>query len=197
VIDSNNFVGNVGDGTAAPNAEAAVGLEAQSAGKQSNISITDNVMNGNGKGVLAYNVTNLSISGNTITNSTDALSAAIRFEGNVINSQIQNNVIKDNRGAGIQMSARFVGPNSSILIRGNSLVHNAKGGLVIEPGGYTGTLDARSNYWGSYSGPGGDAGGNGDTIVGNGTTIFFTPWRSFPATGFSFFHAFDFLGSFF
>ena len=55
-----------------------------------NINITNNTFEGNGK-ALAINCTNLTITGNTITDSQDVNSGALRFEGGVGNVTIQNN----------------------------------------------------------------------------------------------------------
>jgi len=53
--------------------------------------------------------------------------------------------------------------------------------VFIDPGGYAGTLSARSNYWGSSFGPGGSGPGFGDAVNGNGTIVDFSGWLTSPA----------------
>lgn len=177
LIDNNTFIGNVGDGTSG-NPEAAVGLEAQTAGKQFNITISNNVMQNNGKGVLAYNVVGLSIKNNLITGSKDSLSAALRFEGNVSNATIQSNTVAFGLGAAMRFSNRFVAPNFGFTVTGNNFIANAAGGLFVDPGGYNGPMNARDNYWGSSYGPSGNGPGFGDAVTANGATIDFTSWET-------------------
>lgn len=179
LIDSNTFVGNVGDGTSG-NPEAAIGLEARTAGKQSNIAITNNIMSGNGKGVLMFNVDHALVQNNLMTGSTDVTSAALRIEGNVTNLTVRGNIFWANHGAAIQITNRFVGPSSNITITQNDFFNDAGGGLIVDPGAYTGTLDAQFNWWGSPSGPSGDGHGTGDSLVVNDNTVDFTPFSRFP-----------------
>ena len=177
LIDQNAFVGNVGDGTSL-NPEAAIGLEAAGAGKQFNITITDNLMSGNGKGVLMFNLTGATIAGNLITGCTDTLSAAIRDEGNVTNLAITGNTLLFNKGAGIMIDQKFApAPSSNITINYNNFYGNAKGALVVAAGGYTGTLDARYNWWGSFFGPDGTG---EDALITNGTAVTSSPFSRFP-----------------
>ena len=71
LINGNTFTQNLG-GAGSTGYEAAIGLEAAtSTSTQSNITITNNVMTGNGKGVLLTNANHVTIAGNTITNSQD------------------------------------------------------------------------------------------------------------------------------
>jgi len=169
LIDANTFVNNFGDGTSG-NPEAAIGLEAQTSVSQSNIAITNNVMTGNGKGILVYNTTNLLIANNVFTASTDATSAAIRIEGGVSDTLILANTIRNNAGAAIRITDRF-GANSSITVLLNGIFNNAGGGIIIDPEGYVGTLNARFNWWGSAAGPG----------AANTGPVDATPWLFRPA----------------
>lgn len=180
-IDSNTFIGNVGDGSGG-NPQAAIGLETQTAGKQSNIVIINNIMSGNGKGVLMYNATNVAITGNVITGSTDATSAAIRIEGNVSNALLAYNTISGGLGSAVRIVDLFVGPSSQIAVNHNNFSANNGGGLVVDPLGYSGVLDATNNWWGSPSGPSGDGPGTGQALVTNGATILFKPWSMAPIT---------------
>jgi nitrous oxidase accessory protein NosD len=179
-IDSNTFINNTGGAAAAPDFQAAIGLEAQGAGKQFNIAITNNVMRDNGKGVLAFNVTNLDIEGNRITGSIDEGSAALRFEGGNVGVNIACNTITDNHGAAVRISQRFNAPDTGFTINENNFVHNVEGGLIIESGGYDGHLDATGNYWGSSFGPGGDGPGFGDAVDSADADVDFSNWAVAP-----------------
>jgi copper-binding protein NosD len=181
VIDSNTFVNNVGFGPP-ENPEAAIGLEAKTAGKQANITITNNIMTGNGKGVLLYNIDRVLIDGNVMTASTDANSAAIRIEGNATNVTVAHNTVTGSLGAAMRISNIFTGPSSLILVTQNNFFGNAKGGLRVEAGGFTGTMDARNNWWGSDSGPSGDANGLGDSLTAPDNNVLFSPWSTAPIT---------------
>jgi parallel beta-helix repeat protein len=177
VIDSNWFIGNVGFGPPA-NPQAAIGLEAQTAGKQSNITITNNVMQGNGKGVLIFNADNITIAGNLMTASTDANGAAIRIEGGSNNINIHNNTVTGNLGMAMRVSKLIAGPNSNIVATNNNFYGNTGGGLRVESGGYSGTLDATHNWWGSDKGPGGDGPGFGDALIASDHNVDFDPWAT-------------------
>ena len=112
--------------------------------------------------------------------------------GNSDDVRILSNTIMNNGGAGVRLDDRFVGPNSNVVINGNNFINNAAGGLVVNEGGYTGgTLDARNNYWGSWTGPGGDGGGTGQAVVTNGNSVNFSGWSRTPI--FSFAQLFDLL----
>jgi nitrous oxidase accessory protein NosD len=180
LIDANTFIGNTGGPAASPDFQAAIGLEAQSAGKQFNITITNNEMRDNGKGVLAFNVVGLDIEHNFISGSTDLGSAALRFEGGNSNVTIERNTIIGNHGAAVRISNRFTGPDTDFTINQNNFVHNDEGGLTIESGGFAGHLDATDNYWGSSFGPGGDGPGFGDAITANDADVDFDPWAVAP-----------------
>jgi parallel beta-helix repeat protein len=179
LIDANSFVQNFGD-PSTTELQAAIGLESQSL-LQSNITISNNTMSGNGKGLLAWNVSGMTITNNTITGCQDAGSAALRFEGFANNVTIQGNTIANNLGAAIRIDNKaFAGTNSNFVITGNNLYANAAGGLVLGSGQYSGTLNATNNWWGSASGPSGDASGTGDALRANGNSVQFQPFATSP-----------------
>ncbi|HWE00903.1 MAG TPA: NPCBM/NEW2 domain-containing protein, partial [Tepidisphaeraceae bacterium] len=180
-IDSNTFFENYGD----TGVEAAVGLESATANSQSNIRITDNMMDSNGKSVLAYDVNNLVITGNVSTYNRDTPSGAMRFEGGDVNVTIQGNIIYANPGAAIRIDNKTIGANNSgFTITGNDIYDNGidtnHEGLLINSGQYSGTLKAQNNWWGSASGPGGDGPGTGDRVYANGNGITDSPWATAP-----------------
>jgi nitrous oxidase accessory protein NosD len=180
LIDANTFVGNVGYGTNAPggNPEAAIGLEAAGAGKQFNVTITNNVMAKEGKALLVYNATGVTFCGNLVTGSTDTTSAAIRDEGNVVNMTVDNNTVLGGTGAAVLIDNKSTGGASSgITVNGNNFAGNAGGGLAVVAGAYAGTLDARFNYWGSCSGPSGAGTGSGQSVSAG---VLFSCWSATP-----------------
>jgi parallel beta-helix repeat protein len=181
LINANTFTGNVGYGTSVPggNPEAAVGLEAATAGKQFNVTITDNIMAGNGKGLLVYNASGVTFSGNLVTGSTDTLSAAIRDEGNVTGLTVTDNTVLGGTGAAVLIDGKVVGtPSSNVTVNDNNFAGNAGGGVAVTAGAVTGTLDARFNYWGSTSGPSGAGAGGGQSVSAG---VNFAGWLTTPA----------------
>ncbi len=170
-IDSNYFTHNFG-GTGTTTLEAAIALQSYTTGSQSNIKITNNSFDSNGKTVLAWNVSNLTISGNYSTYNRDETSGALRFEGGCTAVTITGNSFYDDPGTVIKIDNKAVpNDNTTFTITGNDFYHNAQettpGGMYIGAKQYVGTLNAANNYWGSTSGPGGDYPGTGDAIVAN------------------------------
>jgi hypothetical protein len=164
LINANTFTGNVGDGTSG-NPEAAVGLEAAGAGKQFNVTITNNVMANNGKALLVFNATGVTFSGNLITGSTDSLSAAVRDEGNVVNMTVSYNTVLGGRGAAVRIDNKATtGPSVNVTVNDNTFAGNLAGGVAVDPNAVAGLLDARFNYWGSANGPSGAGNGSGQSV---------------------------------
>ena len=185
LIDANVFLRNFG-GTGTTNLEAAISLEAYTANSQSNIRITNNVMDSNGKGVLMWNASNVLIQNNFISNARDSGSGALRFEGGDSLITIQNNQIYDCPGAAIRIDNKATdGDNKTFTVTGSNIYHNGLdagrvGGLVISAKQYVGTMNARGNFWGSASGPSGDGAGTGDPVVASGTAVDFSNWSTLP-----------------
>jgi fibronectin type 3 domain-containing protein len=178
-IDSNFFYGNHG-GSGTTGLEGSIALESRAANSQSNIRITNNVMDYNGKGVLAYNATGILIQGNFVTESRDTGSGALRFEGGVTNVTVQANTLYDNPGNAIRIDMKaFNGVNNNFSITGNNIYGNGAGLLVIA-GQYSGPLNAQNNWWGSASGPSGDSTGTGDAVEANGNNVVYSPWSTSP-----------------
>src|SRR5205085_768417 len=89
-IDNNVFQRNFG-GPATTTVESAIGFESYTANSQTNLRVTNNIFDGNGKSVLAWNASNLLIDGNFITYNKDQWSGALRFEGADHDVTIRNN----------------------------------------------------------------------------------------------------------
>jgi len=184
-IDGNFFLSNYGS-TGTTTLEAAVGLESLG-GVQTNIRVTNNVMEGNGKAVLAYNASNLTITGNVITTIRDQWSGALRFEGGVTNVTIQSNTIYDNTGPAVHIDTKTLATLSSgFVITNNNLYGNSSAygnpaaSVIIGAGTYSGTADVRSNWWGASTGPSGDETGGGDGLSANGNDVLYSPWSTTP-----------------
>src|SRR5207253_809054 len=68
--------------------------------------------------------------------------------------------------------------NQNITINFNNISGNAGAGLEIASGGYTGSLNAKFNWWGSASGPtiASNPGGTGQAIVDPNNQVVFVPF---------------------
>ena len=193
-IDSNTFINNHGS-SGTTGAEAAIAFEAQTPGKQSNIRITNNIFQANGKAVLFFNTTNILFRGNTVTGQGDP-SGTVRFEGGDTAVTIVNNTVQNNSGGAVVIDSKAVPyDDSNFTIEFNNFANNSEGpgdknSVVADADNYDGPLVATNNWWNSASGPGGDGPGTGDTIYGNGSytpggytlspggDAIFSPWAT-------------------
>ena len=190
LIDSNtianfNFSGGDED-------EGIIALQALTAGKQFNITISNNTLTDESKALLATNVTNLSFIGNTVTNFRDGSSGPVRFEGNANTVNIQYNTIDGNAGPGVAADSSGVSGDSSGFVVNNNNIYNNDGiGLLTIANEYDGPVIAVNDWWGDASGPGGDGPGKGQAVWANGVsghgvapkgsaggTITFSPWAT-------------------
>jgi regulation of enolase protein 1 (concanavalin A-like superfamily) len=192
VIDSNTFIGNRGGALTSTTYEAAISFETQAQNAQSNIRITNNTFDSNGKAVLFYNANGILIDSNQVAYSRDGGSGAMRFEGNVHDVVITNNNIFDNDARGIRIDENVSHlPSSGFVITGNNIARNGlggdgrKAGLFVDAGTYSGMLNASNNWWGSSTGPAGDgsiSGGTGDAVYTYGNQV---NWSGFATTPFA------------
>ena len=184
-VDANAFIGNYG-GNLTTHCEAAVAFESRVTGhvSQTDLRVTNNVMDDDGKGLLAYNATGLLFQGNTVTHNRDHWSAAVRFEGGMSNVTIRGNNVYDNTGPAVRVDSKgFNGPNSNFTVTGNDFYNNStfygtKESLVVGTAQFDGTFDATNNWWGSSTGPGGSGPGTGDLVTTNGNSVAFSPWST-------------------
>ena len=181
-IDANAFINNRG-GSGTTGLEAAMAFEAGTTNAQSNIRITNNLMDGNGKAVLFFHTTGVTLTGNEVTYTLDRYSGTFRFEGDNHNVTIRNNTLYDNTGPAVAVDSKGVpGDSSGFVVTGNNFYGNSTGwsgshlSVVVNGDQYTGAFDARNNYWGSPTGPGGDGPGTGDWVYGKGHVVSGNQW---------------------
>ncbi|HEX3355651.1 MAG TPA: NPCBM/NEW2 domain-containing protein [Tepidisphaeraceae bacterium] len=185
VIDSNFFQNNFGS-TGTTKLESAISFESQTKGTQTNFTITNNAFDGDGKGVLAFNLEGMTIKNNIISNSLDQYSGTWRFEGDVHNVTIQFNDTINNTGPAVNVDSKgYAGNSSGFVVTnnnffGNSSKYTNKVSLKVGAGNYDGVFDARNNYWGAANGPGGVQAGSGDVITTNGNNVLYSAWATAP-----------------
>jgi nitrous oxidase accessory protein NosD len=166
LVDENTFTGN-------NNAGIDISNVAYIGGGVYDLDVTENTFTGNGRGVLLFNTHDMTFHDNRVTNSTLALSAAVRIFDNNTNLSIQRNDITDGVFHGIRLSGAM--PSSGVTINYNNIERFPGDGLLVDPGSHTGTVDAECNWWNSPTGPTnpGNPGGTGEEVVGDAD---FSPW---------------------
>ena len=173
LIDSNKFSGND---------DAGIDFSSTVAGSQSNITISGNEFDANGRAVVLFYVSSSQIVTNNIHNSTGSATADIRiFDGNN-GLTIKCNILANGAGRAMRVS-RIIGSDNSTNITVND--NNISGypiGLVVDSGSYTGTLNAKNDWWGSPTGPTNprNPGGTGESIVDPDQVVNFIPFRTSP-----------------
>jgi parallel beta-helix repeat protein len=164
LIDANKIVGN-------PNGGIGISLT-DTAKPASHLTISNNVIDSNGRGIYLYDTQSSTISGNDITNDTTptdgGTSVALGLFGDVNGLSITNNNIHGGNLRGIRIINANVNPNQNVTINDNSIFGFPSGSVVVDAGGYTGTLDARQNWWGTNT---------ASTILGQTSgTVAFSPY---------------------
>jgi len=169
LIDSNHIANS--DFNGGDEDEGIIALQALTAGKQFNITISNNYLGSESKALLATNVTNLVFIGNTVTGFDDASSGPVRFEGNANTVDIQYNSIYGNSGPGVAAdSSGVAGDSSGFVVDNNNIYQNDGIGVLVVASVYDGPLYAQNDWWGSASGPSGDGPGTGQAVWGNGNS---------------------------
>jgi hypothetical protein len=185
LIEENAFLGNN---------DAGIDIShTDSTQRFSDLEVSHNSFNENGRGLVLFDTDKSSIHDNTITNSTTAMSAAIRIFDNNSDLSIMHNDLTIGAGRGIRISdidavdPSGPNPSSDVVINFNNIgtVGSASfvdEGLRVEAGGHVGTVNAECNWWGSPTGPmnTNNPSGLGEEVVGDAD---FTPWLNAPAPG--------------
>ena len=174
-IEENAFIGNNNAGIDISNASYATG-------GVFDVDVIDNRFDGSGRGLVLFNTHGATVDENAITNSTLALSAAIRiFDGNS-DLTITFNDLATGAGRGIRLRHHTAVACPELERRDQQEQHHAfaNEGLLVDPGSHDGTVDAECNWWGSPSGPTNPSnpGGTGEEVVGDAD---FSPWLVAPA----------------
>ena len=166
-IDSNSFLGNN---------NAAVLPGSTSPFSQSHFTISNNVLDGNGNGFLAFNLTDSTFTRNVVRASTGS---QVVIGGNVANFTLTENTIQDGMTRGVRIGDfGGGGHNTGVTATCNSLSGNATSGLELNADEYDGALDARFNWWGSPSGPtiATNPAGVGQKIIDPDAHVTFAPF---------------------
>ncbi len=151
------------------------GFESSGSTGVQNVTVSYNeVENVSSSGFFLMGASGMTLSDNDIhDNAGNGLSMA----GAVDSTTISGSTFKNNTGYGVKVSDDYtVGANSNISVQTSDIEANTLGGLLVDVGTYTGTLDASQNWWGALSGPANattNLSGTGNS-VSDGVT--FKPW---------------------
>jgi len=176
LIDSNCFTDNNNAGVGFSNDDVAR--------PDSNVEISNNTFDRNGRGVYFYNTSNIAVHDNRILDSTvptdGGTSVAIAAFGDVNGMAILNNDLLTGARRGIRVGSFNVNPNKNVQAHYNNIVGFAYAGLEVDPGGHVGSMPAECNWWGSATGPSNptNPGGTGDKVIGDAS---YRPWLTAPA----------------
>ena len=156
---------------------------------QNNSEINDNRTNGISI-TSVRDLSDLMITGNTLIGNSFGIRLAVSASGS--NIRMQNNTVKGRSGTGILLDSDNVSITGCDIrhndigidvrratnnhINGNNIVNNSRYGVSATLAG--GVVDAKSNWWGEPSGPGGVGPGIGDAVTVN---VDFAPWLAAPA----------------
>src|SRR5262245_12226072 len=154
LVEQNAFKGNDTAGVGISNTNPPNPL--------TNLDISTNTFDNNGRGVYLFNTDQSTIHNNSITNSTLAGSGAIRLLGGVDDLTITSNDLNTGAGWGIRMTDDLDPPNtpnSGVVIHLNNIVNFVGsggpfgGGLYVGAGAHVGPVDAECNWWDDPCGP--------------------------------------------
>src|SRR6185369_14026306 len=104
------------------------------------------------------------------------------FEGNVHDVSIRYNNLYGNPGPAVRIDNKAAsGDNYDFTITNNNFYLNdtvyTRNAIEIAAGQYSGTLDARNNWWGSAAGPGAPG---ADSYDAGGNAILISPFATAP-----------------
>ena len=173
LIDANKLVGN-----------DASGIEFDSsstANPATNITISNNLFDANGRSVGLFNTTSSSITNNVFQNASFSGTADVRvFEG-VNGLTITGNTLQNGAGRAFRASnsGSLGAPDPTNIAWHQNSITGYTGSPQFFAENYTGTLDATCNWWGSASGPtvASNPGGTGTSVSDN---VNYQPWLDAP-----------------
>ena len=180
IIDNNRFTGNGNPATGG----AAIQMPSTTAGSQSNITISNNIMDGNARALLAANLVTSTFTRNEVSNSTLSGSTDVwLFEG------VSGLSVTQNKLTGLASTTGFRAMRISNIATGspdatgvtfdcNSIEDYTAEGLLVDTGAYSGSLSAEFNWWDSATGPtiASNPGGTGEQIVDPASQVDYTPF---------------------
>jgi hypothetical protein len=143
LIDSNTFTNS-----SAVDSAWAMGISNTDATPFTNITFSNNSVTNHGRGVYFYDTTNSLVTGNTITPATSG-HYAVGFFNDDSNIAVTNNLITAGANTAVEVADDLGTPNASITVSKNSFSVPTPGSfdISIDPGSYTGTLNASGNWW--------------------------------------------------
>ncbi|MDT4969728.1 MAG: hypothetical protein QOJ64_4465 [Acidobacteriota bacterium] len=172
LIDNNKFSGHANSSVLVPVTGS------------SSITVSNNELAGGTSERFVFGgVTNSSITRNTSIGST-ATNGTIRLFGGNSGITIACNLLASGQ-RGIRVDDPFaIGPNSNITANNNNIQGNVVAGLQVDTLGYSGSLNAENNWWGSPTGPTNpnNFGGTGDAVVDPDNVVDFFPYLTSPSS---------------
>jgi hypothetical protein len=175
LIDSNTFFGHNDSG---------ITLSSTEPGSQSQVTMSNNEFETNGRALVAFYLSSSQFTGNTVRNSTFVNSAAIRLFDGITGFTISCNELSGGVARAIRVGAVIEPEPKShdVFINNNNISGYAGAGLEVDTGAYTGGLDAENNWWGSSTGPthAGNPGGTGQAIVDLADVVDYLPFQTAP-----------------
>ena len=181
LINENNFINNENAGIAFSSSDPTK--------PSTDITITGNFIDNNGRGMYFLTTQNATITGNTIINTpapTDGgNSVAIAIYGGDSDFTMSDNNLDNGVKFGFRI-AELLGPtapNSNIQIHQNNITNFAVAGMRVQDPPTSPVDFATCNWWGDASGPTNalNPGGTGEIIDGTVIQANFDPWLLEPA----------------
>src|SRR5262249_14883757 len=145
-----------------------------------NITISNNVFDGNARAIYAFNLTNSTFASNDLRNANWSATADIRLFEGVNGLTIKRNVLQNGAGRGLRISNSGSGAPAAtnVSFNFNSLTGYASNGIELVAGNYSGAFDATGTWWGAVTGPttAANPGGAGAVIADPDGVVDFQPW---------------------
>ena len=174
LINENKFTGN---------ANAGIGFSSVDITRQdSNITVSNNSFDNNGRGMYFYNTSTLNITGNTVTNLSNPTdggsSTALGLWGNDNGVLVEQNNFESGPKYGIYLIAGITPDNTNVNIHLNNIFDYAVAGMYVATAPDSPVAFATCNWWRSVDGPSSTVNpdGTGDAVIGDVQLANFSPW---------------------